>query len=585
MAYAELDTVRGGEMLHVLHDNPVWFETFRAELTRRGLAWREWLVGGDEAGEAALGAIDFAAAPPEGVYFNRTSASSHTRGKAHAMEMGSVVVQWLESHGRRVLGGSRAMALEMSKARQEAAFRRHRVRTPQTHILFCTTADRRPREAAVDAALSRFDASTRVVVKPSRGGSGAGVRIFESPAAARAHLLGDSFDPAESIDSIYLVQEFIESPEKCLWRMEFVGGQLVYGVRVDTADILSSADAVRNCPADSCEAKRGAATAAAAAPASAAADVWALPEAAAPTFSFDAVGVGATTFGADAPTPKFDLAAAGLGGSSAGACPFTIAASKFVVTPGFDDELVGALSSLLVAEGVDVCGVEVVRDAAGRSYVIDMNTVNSNYNSRAERKAGLGVQKKKRKGASAASKGRTGAQAVVDLMLAELERDYGAAGVAAAYAQTAEADAGAAAVVVEAAPAVAAVASASVGEAEAERAAVSVVLAAADAAASSPPSPSPSPVAVEPAVGAADASAADADAGAMSSDDDDATARPFSSAASVPSASSDSEGDADSDGAREPSVVVAKRRRSTSRSLVPRLDAAALAAAATGLAR
>lgn len=387
-----------GALLHVVHDNPVWFAAFRAELRRRGLHCRELLVGGDEDAQDALAHINFAEPPAEGVYFNRTSASAHTRGKAHAMDMGAVVVEWLEAHGRRVLGGSRATALEGSKAKQEAQFRRFGVAVPETHLVFCTGAGGRPREDAVDAALARFAPRQRVVVKPSRGGSGAGVRIFDSPAEAKAHFLGASFDAGESVDGIYLVQQFIDSPEQCLWRMEFVGGKLLYGVRVDTSDVLASPDGVRNCPADSCSAERDARSATA-------------------PMSFEVMDVGAAT---SLPPVRFEPAAP-AGGASAGACPFTIDTAKFVVTPEFTDPIVPSIEALLAANEIDVCGVEVVRDASGKAFVIDMNCVNSNYNSKAERKAGLGAPKKKGR----ASRGRSGPQAVVDLMLAELQRLYG----------------------------------------------------------------------------------------------------------------------------------------------------------------
>src|ERR1700732_3797586 len=72
------------------------------------------------------------APPPEGVFYNRMSASSHTRDHRYAAELTAAVLAWLERHGRRVVNGSHALDLEISKARQYAALETARIRTPDT---------------------------------------------------------------------------------------------------------------------------------------------------------------------------------------------------------------------------------------------------------------------------------------------------------------------------------------------------------------------------------------------------------------------------------------------------------------------
>jgi hypothetical protein len=47
-------------------------------------------------------------------------ASSHTRGHRFAPEATAVLLAHLERHGRRVVNGSRALQLEVSKAAQYA---------------------------------------------------------------------------------------------------------------------------------------------------------------------------------------------------------------------------------------------------------------------------------------------------------------------------------------------------------------------------------------------------------------------------------------------------------------------------------
>ena len=58
--------------VHVIHENPDWTAPLFAVLESRGIPYRDWNLG---SGEFA----GFETAP-EGVFYNRMSASSHTRG-------------------------------------------------------------------------------------------------------------------------------------------------------------------------------------------------------------------------------------------------------------------------------------------------------------------------------------------------------------------------------------------------------------------------------------------------------------------------------------------------------------------------
>ena len=112
------------ERIYVLHENHAWLDPLRAAFRRRGLPWTEWFLH--------EGVLDLGQAPPNGVFYNRMSASSHTRGHRFAPEHANAVLGWLESHGRRVVNGSDALALEISKAAQYAGLRAHCVPTPRT---------------------------------------------------------------------------------------------------------------------------------------------------------------------------------------------------------------------------------------------------------------------------------------------------------------------------------------------------------------------------------------------------------------------------------------------------------------------
>ena len=110
--------------IHVIHENDAWVEPLRAAFAERRLPYEEWFLSD--------GLLDLSAVPPEGVFYNRMSASSHTRGHRYAPELTGAVLAWLESHGRRVVNNGRALALEISKVAQYEALRAHGIRTPRT---------------------------------------------------------------------------------------------------------------------------------------------------------------------------------------------------------------------------------------------------------------------------------------------------------------------------------------------------------------------------------------------------------------------------------------------------------------------
>ena len=81
--------------IYVLHENEAWVEPLREAFTDLGLAFDEWFLDG--------GVLDLESKPPEGVFYNRMSASSHTRGHRYGPEYAGAVLAWLERHGRRVV--------------------------------------------------------------------------------------------------------------------------------------------------------------------------------------------------------------------------------------------------------------------------------------------------------------------------------------------------------------------------------------------------------------------------------------------------------------------------------------------------
>ncbi len=214
--------------IHVLHENPLWLPPLAAAFDQRGLNWTEWFMHG--------GIFDLSVPPPEGIFYNRMSASSHTRDHRFAAELTAGVLAWLTAHGRRVVNGSGALDLEISKARQYAALAARGVATPRSILVA-------GRERVLDAARLYF-ADRSVILKPNRGGKGLGVRLFHTLAGLTQHVHSDEYD--EPVDGLVLLQDYIRAPEPAITRAEFIGGRLIYAVRVDTSEGFEL------CPAEAC---------------------------------------------------------------------------------------------------------------------------------------------------------------------------------------------------------------------------------------------------------------------------------------------------------------------------------------------
>jgi hypothetical protein len=313
----------------ILHDNDTWLQPFREACAKRNIQIESWNMMDLD--------VDLTAPPShpkDTLYFNRVSPSSHTRGARFSLEHASVVVKYLEHHGRLVLNGSSALGLEISKCHQELALQRFNISSPKTLAAFS------PKD--IIGAVHKLGAST-FLLKHNRGGSGSGVRLFNSVLSATDYVESAAFQ--NPIDGITLVQEYIESPDQCLYRLEFVGGRHMYSVRVDTSSVVPDAK-INNCPADSC--------------------------------ALDAA-------------PRTDDAAPGEEEEhgSLSNCPMTAPVAKFQIAQDFQHPIIAQLERLVVAYSVDVCGIEVVLNRTGEAFVIDMNMLNSNYNAQAERLAGV----------------------------------------------------------------------------------------------------------------------------------------------------------------------------------------------------
>lgn len=213
--------------VYVIHENQEWTKPLFDALNELNVPYEDWFLH--------EGTIDLTKEPPEGIFYNRMSASSHTRNHRFSPEYTASVLSWLESHGRVVLNNSRALQLEISKVAQYTSLQSFGIPVPKTIAAI-------GKEQILEAASSF---SGPFITKHNRAGKGLGVRKFHSLQSLKEYVESDEFEP--SIDGITLVQQYIEAPKPYIMRCEFINGSFFYAVRVDTSQGFEL------CPADACQ--------------------------------------------------------------------------------------------------------------------------------------------------------------------------------------------------------------------------------------------------------------------------------------------------------------------------------------------
>lgn len=214
--------------VYIIHENMDWTKHLIKRLEELDVPYEDW--------DLSKGLLDIEDLPEDGVYYNRMSASSHTRGNRYAPELTDQVLSWLEQKGARVINGTGAIELEVSKLKQYLALQAAGIKTPKTIGAVGT-------ENILKAAekLNQFP----FIIKHNRAGKGLGVRLLYSLQELKEYVYGPEFE--DSIDGISLIQQYIKSVDGHIIRSEFIGREYFYAVKVD------SSDGFELCPADICQ--------------------------------------------------------------------------------------------------------------------------------------------------------------------------------------------------------------------------------------------------------------------------------------------------------------------------------------------
>lgn len=297
--------------VYVIHENAEWLPPLRTAFEELGTPYEEWLL--DRL------TIDLRTPPPEGVFYSRMSASNYTRGHAHSNYSTGIVLRWLEAHGRRVINGPSVLQLELSKATQQILLDQSGFTTPRTVIAV-------GRDKCIEAA-KELDI-TPFILKPAQGGKGLGVKLYDTVDALSRDI--DEGALPDTVDDVWLVQEKIETNNEYITRLEFVGGKLMYALRI------YSGGSFELCPADVCE------------------------------VDFE------DFCPANSNTPE----------------KVENEGPRFEIQKDHDEVLARKLEGFLAQQEIEIAGVEYIRRPDGTPVIYDINT-NTNYNSGAESSAGI----------------------------------------------------------------------------------------------------------------------------------------------------------------------------------------------------
>jgi glutathione synthase/RimK-type ligase-like ATP-grasp enzyme len=244
--------------VYIIHENDTWLPPFRKAFEALQLPFIEWNLS-ESHGYSLAKKPDH-----DAIYFNRISPSSHTRNHRFSCEITGQLLSYLSLHSCRIINDQRALSLELSKVKQYVELTKSQIRVPRTVFVASATSFNQSDSSTKQKFLQTlkekarenfFNESTQqwmpFVSKHNRAGKGLGVHLFADDQQLEKQfesLMNNTNNDDEefSVDGIYLLQEYIKSPEQVINRAEFIGYKLMYIIEVDTRQ------GFQLCPSDAC---------------------------------------------------------------------------------------------------------------------------------------------------------------------------------------------------------------------------------------------------------------------------------------------------------------------------------------------
>jgi len=217
----------------IYYEHPHWFRPLFAELERRQTPHVK-IDATSHQYDTAHGNGDYS------LLFNRMSPSAYKRGHGQGIFYTLNYLDHLEQRGTRVVNGQHAFRVEISKAKQLDLLESLALPYPKARVI------NHP-DQAVEAAVGLC---YPIVVKPNTGGSGVGVKRFDTPEALERAVKENQLD--FGLDNIALVQEFIPARGGFITRVEVLGGKFLYAIKVHF-----TGESYDLCPADACKSTDG----------------------------------------------------------------------------------------------------------------------------------------------------------------------------------------------------------------------------------------------------------------------------------------------------------------------------------------
>src|SRR5918993_1373727 len=199
--------------LAIYYEHPHWYRPLFAELERRDVPFdalhadEHWFDPAEQQSAHA-------------VVFNRMSPSAYTRGRGALTFYTSQYLAHLQRLGVRVINGWAAWQMEISKAAQLSLLERLGLPYPAARVIH------HPGQAVAAAEGLRYP----IIVKPNIGGSGAGIKRFDTRAALNDAVVRGVLDLG--IDNTALVQEHITAEAGRIVRVEVLNGRYLYAIRI-----------------------------------------------------------------------------------------------------------------------------------------------------------------------------------------------------------------------------------------------------------------------------------------------------------------------------------------------------------------
>jgi glutathione synthase/RimK-type ligase-like ATP-grasp enzyme len=217
----------------IFYEHPDWFRPLFTMLERRALPFARI--------DAASHAFDPAErTAPFALVFNRASPSAYMRGRRQTTFHTLAWLRHLERIGVPVVNGSAIYAIEISKAAQIEVCEELGIGYPATRVVNHAS------QVPAAAQTLRFP----VLVKANIGGSGAGIARFEDADSLVQAVRAGRLD--FGVDDTALVQEAAPLRDGCIVRVEVLGGEYLYAIKV-----YPEQGSFNLCPADACQTASG----------------------------------------------------------------------------------------------------------------------------------------------------------------------------------------------------------------------------------------------------------------------------------------------------------------------------------------